>query len=477
MIAITKFLQTIVVAFLITVLITPPHIASAQLKALESTQLENFDRLSNILEQNTSINRQTDDIMVRTEDLQTMWRQDNPAQWRANTELLQDTVQNVVEFANSGFGGSPAFVQNLDGYLAQIQDQTATRFINRLDQIVSLPFHNDVRSALMVTHQRNMAGWIGGYGGRSIVPDPQRFFAGDFQGTGGWAGWMHMTQGRMNNPLGAYLVAQERMNADIRRAMDREMAELSWGSGFRSIRETANAQGRQVAVNTTPGSVIAAQVNNALGAGLNVAMNADAFGQELTGEFEQGLVRLAEQALTGATGMLGLSELAGFNLNNLLNDLLGSIGSELEDALVDLILSLFSDEEEWSNDQGEVIDQGLVNTVRDNIERVLTTQEAFVNELNRLVTIINERPMEDFDQIILSVFGTADLSFLDEIDDNIQRLVSLEQDINNLSAAARRDNQTEVQTLRRIFNEVSILQGVLPRDAEVNALREAINRL
>lgn len=222
--------------------------------------------------------------------------------------IIQSMVRSIVNWINSGFQGSPAFVTDLQGHLRNIADQVVSDVLTNSElAFLCSPFQLDVRIAIAQNYNEQRDGL--GFNPQCTLEDVTQNMEGFLQGSfseGGWAGWFELTQGEANDPNAAYLDAQLSVNAAIRDAQGQAITELDWGDGFLSFRvcdetEAASGNGQDCTI-TTPGRVIADQLNGALGAGRDALITADEI-NEIIGAL---LAQLAQQALTGAYGLLGL---------------------------------------------------------------------------------------------------------------------------------------------------------------------------
>jgi hypothetical protein len=227
--------------------------------------------------------------------------------------LIQSMVQSILTWINSGFQGSPAFITDLQAYLRSVADQVVSDFIQGSElAFLCDPFKLDVRIAVATqynTAQRD------GYQAQCTFDDIenniQGFLQGDFT-QGGWTNWFHLTQGATNDPNRAYFEASMQLDASIRNAQGEEVQLLEFGDGFLSFRVCSDTQAQSGAVQnctiTTPGRVIADQVNSALNVGRDQLITADEI-NEIIGAL---LAQLAQQALTGTFGLLGLGGNSGY---------------------------------------------------------------------------------------------------------------------------------------------------------------------
>jgi hypothetical protein len=124
------------------------------------------------------------------------------------------------------------------------------------------------------------------------------------------------------------LNAEVAARARLINAQGQELTQVNWGDGFLSqkICESVGGDsgGQQCSI-SKPGRIIADQLNKALGAGQDALIQADEINELISALLGQ----LANQALTGVAGLLGLSEGTGYTSRSS-----GYSGSYL-DALVD----------------------------------------------------------------------------------------------------------------------------------------------
>ena len=230
--------------------------------------------------------------------------------------LLKNMTQSILNWINSGFQGNPAFVTDLKQMLLDQADAIAGDFIYN-DPALNLlcsPFQLDVKIALATTYQERT------YGNFSeaqctlsdVSENMQSFLAGDSFDP---ASWFEVTQNPANTPTGAYLAAEQELYARIADAQGNTIKNLDWGQGFLPFKvcsdtDVANGTQKNCTI-TTPGKVIADQVNQSLNAGQEALITADEINEIIGALFAQ----LAQQAITGVNGLLGLGGNSGFNDN------------------------------------------------------------------------------------------------------------------------------------------------------------------
>lgn len=167
-------------------------------------------------------------------------------------QLIRQITADVVNWINSGFEGSPAFVQNPGGFLIDVADQATGEFLaangGPLTFLCS-PFSIDIRLALAFkyhpkTQQRYSctlskiidnsiaAGENATINGRSIGG----FINGDFS-QGGWPAFISLTTEPQNNPYGAYLTANSELGLRVANAQVQQRDEIKSAGGFLSYRD------------------------------------------------------------------------------------------------------------------------------------------------------------------------------------------------------------------------------------------------
>lgn len=264
--------------------------------ALEPTQWSNYLQL---IEQ----------LLVMWQELELLMT-DNPLQWFVNQELSRVVTERIVEHAQIGFGGDPAFLSSFAGLQTEVIDFVGIEFINNLETRLNTPFTEDLQIALSDVHQRQMQGSALGFDAGD--PDEHmEFLAGDFT-VGGWERFYDtINNPGGNTPFGAFATAQQLRQMEIQAALDREETKLDWGQGFHTMEECFSYDdGTTVCGTETPGTIITKQLDRALGLGLDSAVQADAYGLEFDAQLRDSFVRLGERSLKEGLSKLAPEELA-----------------------------------------------------------------------------------------------------------------------------------------------------------------------
>ncbi len=199
-------------------------------------------------------------------------------------ELLKSMTAGVIAFVDgqSNGTGSPQFVQDLQGNLQTVGDVQARAFLTQFNQNSNSPFASAVVSSLQTNYLQHTS--LAGFFAENkntldkYSPNPTAFLSGDFS-QGGVGAWFALTTQNQNNPYTLYQASQSELSTMVAGATSARLAELNWGKGFLSWCGSLPSGGAPVGVPTdpctksdgtpgmikTPGSVIQATLNTALG--------------------------------------------------------------------------------------------------------------------------------------------------------------------------------------------------------------------
>ncbi|MCB9811216.1 MAG: right-handed parallel beta-helix repeat-containing protein [Candidatus Nomurabacteria bacterium] len=245
----------------------------------------------------------------------------DPLAWSVAKGMIAVMTASVVRWINSGFQGSPAFVQDLEYYLSRVGDRVFGEFVNELGiaPFVCRPFRLDLQIALNIGYQRHYrAGYPIGATYCSLegaLANIDNFVNGSFN-DGGWDTWYTVTT-RPNTytPYGNFLSVSGEAALRINNQQVNATRFLNFGDGFMSKAIcsqipiiTGGAITRERCAVSTPGQVINQTLNHHLGAGLDSLIAADEIG-EIIGAL---VGQLAQKSLEGAAGLLGLSGGTGY---------------------------------------------------------------------------------------------------------------------------------------------------------------------
>lgn len=253
------------------------------------------------------------------------WIKDNVLDgigWQLAKGILSQMTSSIVNWINSGFKGSPAFVQDISNYLLEVGDNTIGQYLEELGGPMSFicsPFKLDVRLALAVeydqvrdvknSHQASSCTLTG------ALSNIEGFMnrTENFVDAGGWDAWFKITANPDTyTPYGSILATKATANARLTNARGENLVQLNWGDGFLSskICETVHGAGtsRDDCFISTPGKVISEALTFQLSTGPRTLIEADEINEVVSALFGQ----LTKQVITGAAGLLGLSGGTGY---------------------------------------------------------------------------------------------------------------------------------------------------------------------
>jgi hypothetical protein len=235
--------------------------------------------------------------------------------WTLARNTLSAMTRSLVRWINSGFRGSPMFVQNLEGFMFDVADRTFGEFIYELGgpfSMVCSPFRLDVRIALTLAYARARAPAHARCTLTGALRNIESFIAGNMH-RGGWDAWLQMVaRPQVFTPFGAALEAESQLNARLVNARGQEITLLNWGSGFMSnkICEWVGTPqgGREECFVATPGRVISDALTFQLSTGPRSLIEADEINEVIGALLNQIML----QAVSGVGGLLGLSAGTGY---------------------------------------------------------------------------------------------------------------------------------------------------------------------
>ena len=264
----------------------------------------------------------------------------NGIAWALAKVAIQSITKSTVNWINSGYQGSPAFVTDISKSLRQTGDAFANQFVNQLVTQESLqsPFINQVAQAVGAAYyldtNKNAIAWQLKYTLNTVTANDRAFINGENFHEGGFNAWMAMTQNPANNPFGANFIAGERMSQQVAAAANNKLKELDFGKGFLSWKGDCQASNQDVAGEfysgpsanlsdadkcatysiQTPGSVVESQLEQQLGSPIRQLELADSINEILSAAVTQ----LLSSALS-SSGLLGASRPASGGGSSALN--------------------------------------------------------------------------------------------------------------------------------------------------------------
>jgi hypothetical protein len=239
--------------------------------------------------------------------------------WAASKGLLAAITSSIVNWINSGFKGSPMFVQDFRRFMLHAADHIAGDFLMELGGLASFvcsPFQLDIQIALATSYRTARSGGYGRCTLTGALANIDNFVkgAGNFNasGVGGWRSWYSVTsRPHRYTTYGNLLAAQAEVGIRIRNAQGQEIKLLDFGGGFMSSKlcnniSIAGVTKEQCSV-STPGRVIEQALNFQLSSGSRSLIVADEI-DEILGAL---MGQLLQRVVTGAAGLLGSSNRNG----------------------------------------------------------------------------------------------------------------------------------------------------------------------
>lgn len=246
-------------------------------------------------------------------------------------QIIRQITSSVVNWINSGFDGSPSFVQNPGAFFLDVADQMTGDFLAKaggpLTALCS-PFSIDIRIALAFKYRPNVQKRYACTLGTIITNSKNAvknasingFTAGDFK-QGGWPAFVSLTTEPQNNIYGAYLTAESELSFRVANAQVQKRDEISAGKGFLSWRDPACVKRQKktaISVNPdvnpyaeaeqqgecpikTPGTVIESALNNHLGGPLRELELADEINEVVNALFAQLVTQVLQNGLTSVS--------------------------------------------------------------------------------------------------------------------------------------------------------------------------------
>jgi hypothetical protein len=250
--------------------------------------------------------------------------------------LLQQITTSVVNWINSGFNGSPAFVQNPSQFLQQTADKIAGDYIksSALSFLCS-PFQLKVRIAIAQSYANRNAGSCTL---TQVSNNITGFMRGTFSTAGGWPAFLSFTSMPTNNPYGAFLYGSAGIGAATANAQNQTKTDLLQGGGFLSFQQkvpgscvnttsppppSLNKSVTEVSgpanpsnptqqlyqvcdyVSTTPGRIIASSLESTMKGSIDQLTLAKSFDEIISALINQLITRTLQGGLSNLSGANG----------------------------------------------------------------------------------------------------------------------------------------------------------------------------
>lgn len=205
--------------------------------------------------------------------------------WALAKMIWRSVAASIIDWINSGFNGSPAFVQDFGRFFRNIGDEAIGEIIQGDQYLAFLcsPFQLNIRIALAMRYARRAPTCT-----LSKVIDNVENFAKSFQGGGGWPAWLQYFVVPNNNPYGGYIVSEATVGFYYQNKLGQQQYEQSLTRGFLNQKEKVCSQypkqggGTQEIcreITVTPGELIAQKAGQVIGGGETQLLLADEFNE------------------------------------------------------------------------------------------------------------------------------------------------------------------------------------------------------
>lgn len=244
-------------------------------------------------------------------------------QWAVAKAAIQAITKSMVNWINSGFNGSPAFVTNLQQNLLGVSDGAANAFFaalsNHSGNTIASPFQNAITQQLRNDYYSSTGRSVaGGYNLNQFSSNPAAFLAGtNFGGTGGFSAWFAAVGNNQNNPYGAAYAQQNALNSAIYSATTNQLNELNWGKGFLSWKGPCTSKA-PTAIANDDYAAAAASATSLSGAN-NCTSNS---------------IKTPGSIIEDTLGITATSPLRQLELSNSINQIVGALASQLINQVV-----------------------------------------------------------------------------------------------------------------------------------------------
>ncbi|MEX0918298.1 MAG: hypothetical protein WDZ93_04045 [Candidatus Paceibacterota bacterium] len=239
--------------------------------------------------------------------------------WNITQNALNQITADMINWANGGFNGEPAFVTDLEGFLVDVLDESAGEFLFGQElQRLCEPLRIQVPSTLAIQYKNvgrpNTSAETQCVFDDMPDTDIAAFMEGEFN-QGSWNAFFELTIGNANDPIGAYLDGKVKLytgNVEDKRNAERE---YDAGDGVMPQKDCeyiqlASGYSKKKCTTLTPGFIVRDAMSFNIGQlpALRL-LQADEL-NEVIGGFANSLTN---QALQGTFGLLGLGGNARYN--------------------------------------------------------------------------------------------------------------------------------------------------------------------
>ncbi len=333
--------------------------------------------------------------------------------------VISQMTRSIIRWINSGFDGSPAFIQDLGGFLIDVADEAAGEFINGTELgFLCRPFQVEIRLGLSLNYRASTGGRVQ-CTVSGVAANVERFLNGDFL-AGNPGSWLEMTAYPNGNFFSAQANAQRLLFEHVNNRITINLNKLAWGDGFLSKAKNAACAlvGKEENCTITmPGKAISEALTFELSVGSRTLIEADEINEVVSAL----LAQLAQQALQGVGGLLGLSATGGSYGSTSYLDRMGdstydstigggTAGGEEEDGLFG---SAINDENEYRALYANIVSRAQAIIVQAQSTQGCTNVDSIITQTNPILNEALQRQSAAESNLILlrnlqSRYNTAD---------------------------------------------------------------------
>jgi hypothetical protein len=209
--------------------------------------------------------------------------------WCIVNAMIEYIANATIAWANSGFNGNPAFLQNPERFFRELADYEAGRIIRDIAYGASGGKVN-VCEPFKISVALNLASSYRGSGNAardfdyrrmscSLSDISQNNFFGSDNTNIGWSDWNAVTQHDENNPYGATILATDAVHAAASAKENELKFELTLNNGWLNFKKCKDPKDTSTCDTTTPGRLIEAQLNSTLDQSKHRLVMAEKFDQ------------------------------------------------------------------------------------------------------------------------------------------------------------------------------------------------------
>lgn len=344
----------------------------------------------------------------------------------AKKTLIRQITTGVVNWINSGFDGSPAFISDFDGFMTDIADRSIGKYIfgSKLKFLCG-----PIRPAVQLALNNKYYGEVPACRLSGIESNVENAVT-NFNIQWDWNTWQSITTDIGSNSYLAFEYSVFGANNDISKAQNSatnkakmnngflswETCPMSWGSLSASEKDNyfdetdykSICPGKQT---NTPGSVIYSQLNEALPSGLRDLELADEI-NEIVGAAASQLI---SQVLGPGGGLFGTSKPSGGGGASFLDRMNSErlVGDDLLASMTDNIKKGISDGEKFL--AVKLQSSSIVFQTKDSTEALFACQISELNKLQARLTELNNLDSNSITRTLFDTDGTYFVTATEEI--------------------------------------------------------------